>query len=277
MNKKRKETIILFIIIVIIPAVIYFTAQINNIVCAHTFSDDNSALLLGIIEEYKQELSLIKNNVDSNFTLSKLHVYNILDQSYVSRIANQFYPTESRTNGVLTKSFNNLNELFLSNTETGNNSKSSTDAIKTETNNINPLLDKCKKIFLVDQLTNNNSTFNALIIKSLLDSSLKFYESGINSDSSGNVISIGNNVYYQNALGLANRSDQLLHQMDESQFQNNATKMNLFKELQMNLDTFNNFIKNTENYNKIIVLIHMNIHPDLSKIIQFEINFIILF
>jgi len=93
---------------------------------------------------------------------------------------------------------------------------------------------------------------------------------GINSDSSGNVISIKNNVYYQNALGLANRSDQLLHQMDESQFQNNATKMNLFKELQKDLDTFNNFIKNTENYNKIMVLIHMNIHPDLQKLFNLK-------
>jgi hypothetical protein len=270
MNKKRKETIILFIIIVLIPSIIYFTSQLNTIVCAHTFSDDNVASLLGIIEEYKQELDFIKNNIDSNFTSSKLHVSNVLDQSYVSRIANQFYPTESRTNGVLTKSLNNLNGLFSGNTERDNNSISSTDAIKTETNNINSLLDNCKKIFVVDQLTNNNNTINALIIKNLLDSSLKFYGLGINTDTSGNVVSIKNNVYYQNALGLANRSDQLLNQIDKNQFQNNVTKMNLFNGLQKDLIAFDNFINKTENYNKIMILTHVNIHPNLQKLFNLK-------
>ncbi|HEY0579949.1 MAG TPA: hypothetical protein VGC75_04515, partial [Candidatus Nitrosocosmicus sp.] len=89
MNKKRKEIIILFCIVVVIPAVIYFTSPINKIVCAHTFSNDNAASLLGIMEEYKGELNLIRNNLDSNFTLSQLHANNVIDQGYIPRIANQ--------------------------------------------------------------------------------------------------------------------------------------------------------------------------------------------
>ena len=86
---KKKEIIVLFFIIVFIPTVVYITSQLNNIVCAHTFSDDGTASLLGTMEEYKAELNLIKSNVDSNFTLSKLHVDNVINQGYISRIANQ--------------------------------------------------------------------------------------------------------------------------------------------------------------------------------------------
>lgn len=267
MNKKAKGIIVLFFIVVFITAVIYFTSPLNKIVCAHTFSNDSAASLLGIIEEYKGELNLIKSNVDSNFTLSKLHVYNVLDQGYISRIANQIYPSESRDNGDLTKSFQDLNGLFFGITGTDKNS-TSVDEIKAETDNIDSLLDNCKRLFIDAHL--NNNTFNALTIKNLLDSSLRFYEYGINKDSNGNVVSVKNYAYYQTALGVANRSNQLLNQMDISQFQNDGTKANLFKYLHKNVNVFENHIKNTENYNKIMVLLHMNIHPNLIKLFNLK-------
>ncbi len=224
---------------------------------------------MSLIEEYKQDLYSIKNNVDSNFTLSLLHVNNALDQSYISRISNQIYPTESYNNGALTKSLNNLNELFSGSTAIGKDSKAGIDDIKKETNNINSLLDGCKNLFLGSN-SNKNNTIDALTIKNLLDSSLRYYESGLNMDSNGNIVSIKNNAYYQNALGLANRSAQLLNQMDTSQFQNNATKMNLFKELQKDFITYENYIKDKENHNIIMVLLHVNIHPNLIKLFNLK-------
>jgi hypothetical protein len=269
-KKKNKEIVVLFFIIVFIPAVVYFTSSLNKIVCAHTFSDDGTASLLGVMEEYKAELNLIKSNAVSNFTLSKLHVDNILDQGYISRIANQLYPEESRDNGDLTKSFNTLNKLVSGSTDRSkNNSASASNEIKAETDNIDSLLDNCKKLFIDNQIDNNN-TVDALTIKSLLDSSLRFYESGMNIDSSGNAESVKNYVYYQNALGIANKSNQLLNQMDVNQFQNDATKANLFRDLQKSLNSYENYIKNTENYNKIMVLLHMNIHPNLIKLFNLK-------
>ena len=58
--------------------------------------------------------------------------------------------------------------------------------------------------------------------------------------------------------------------MDINQFQNDATKANLFKDLQKNVNVFENYIKNTENYNKIMVLLHMNIHPGLIKLFNLK-------
>jgi hypothetical protein len=255
---------------VFIPSVVYFTSSLNKIVCAHTFSDDGTASLLGTMEEYKAELNLIKSNAVSNFTLSKLHVGNVLDQGYISRIANQLYPEESRDNGDLTKSFNTLNKLVSgSNDGSKNNSASDVNEIKAETENIDSLLDNCKKLFIDNQMDNNN-TVAALTIKNLLDSSLRFYESGINIGSNGNAESFKNYVYYQNALGIANKSNQLLNQMDVNQFQNDATKVNLFRDLQKSLASYENYIHNTENYNKIMVLLHMNIHPNLIKLFNLK-------
>jgi hypothetical protein len=269
-KKKNKEIVVLFFIIVFIPAVVYFTSSFNKIVCAHTFSDDGTASLLGTMEEYKAELNLIKSNVDSNFTLSKLHVDNVQDQGYISRIANQLYPEESRNNGDLTKSFNDLNKLVSGSTDgSKNNSASAGMEIKAETDNIDSLLDNCKKLF-IDNDINNNNTVNALTIKNLIDSSLRFYEGGINKDSNGNVGSVKDYVYYQNALGIANKSNQLLNQMDASQFQNDPTKANLFRELQKSLNSYENYIKNTENYNKIMVLLHTDIHPNLIKLFNLK-------
>ena len=242
--------------------------QLNKIVCAHTFSDDGTASLLGTMEEYKAELNLIKSNADSNFTLSKLHVDNVLNQGYISRIANQLYPEESRDNGDLTKSFNSLNKLVSGSTDKSKDSVP-VDEIKAETDNIDSLLDNCKKLFIDNQI-NNNNTVDALTIKNLLDSSLRFYELGINKDSNGNIVSVKNHVYYQNAFGVANKSNQLWNKMDVNQFQNDATKVNLFREMQKSLYIYENYIKNTENYNKIMVLLHMNIHPNLMKLFNLK-------
>ncbi len=267
MNKKRKEIIVLFFIIVVIPAVIYFTSPINKIVCAHTFSNDDTASLLGIMEEYKEELNLIKNNLDSNFILSQLHANNVIDQGYIPRIANQIYSTESRKGGDLTNSFNNL-EGDLSSMHTNNNSLT-INSIRTQTGAINSILDNCKKLF-VDSHVNDNNTISALTINNLLDSSLRYYESGTNRDSNGNVISIKNPVYYQNAVGFANRSIQLLNQTDTSQFQHNGANVSLFKNLQNYFVIFENYIDNTENYNKIMVLLHIKIKANLQKLFNLK-------
>jgi hypothetical protein len=268
LNEKRKEIMVLICIIVVIPAVIYFTSPINKIVCAHTFSNDNDASLLSIMEEYKEELNLIRNNLDSNFTLSHLHANNVIDQGCIPRIANQIYSTESPKGGDLTNSFNNL-EGELSNMYTNNNSLT-INAIRTQTGAINSILDNCKKLF-VDSHVNDNSTINALTINNLLDSSLRYYESGTNRDSNGNVISIKNPVYYQNAVGFANRSIQLLNQIDTSQFQQNgAANVSLFKNLQNNFVIFENYIDHTENFNKIMVLLHIQIKANLQKLFNLK-------
>ena len=269
MNNKRKEIIVLICIVVVIPTVIYFTSPINKIVCAHTFSNDNAASLLSIMEEYKEELNLIRNNLDSNFTLSHLHANNVIDQGYIPRIANQIYSTESPKGGDLTNSFNNL-EGDLSNMYTNNNSLA-INAIRTQTGAINSIVDNCKKLF-VDSHVNDNNTINALTINNLLDSSLRYYESGTNRDSNGNVISIKNPIYYQNAVGFANRSVQLLNQMDTNQFQQNgaAADMSLFKNLQNYFVIFENYIDHTQNYNKIMVLLHIQIKANLQKLFNLK-------
>lgn len=76
--------------------------------------------------------------------------------------------------------------------------------------------------------------------------------------------------YYQKALVLANKLNQLLNQLDKSQFQNNTTKMSIFKELQEDFITFEKHITGKENYDDFMVLLHMYIHPNLIKLFDLK-------
>ena len=165
------------------------------------FSTDDTTSLVGVMEEYGVKLNSIKNNIDTNSTLPRLRLDNILNQSYASRIANHIYNTESIGSGDLTKSLNNSKGLFSSIADTDNEHHKEDDVIKTETNNINSLLDGCKKLFVDSDITNNNA-FNALVAENLLDSALRYHQSGIKVDSNGKVVSAINSVSYQNGSGV---------------------------------------------------------------------------
>ncbi len=77
-------------------------------------------------------------------------------------------------------------------------------------------------------------------------------------------------IITKKALGFANRSNQLLNQMDKSQFQNNTTKMIIFKESQADFITFEEHIEGKENYNDFMVLLHMGIHPNFTKLFDLK-------
>lgn len=269
MKKKKNESIILLIVVVIIPSLIYFVffSQRNNIVCAHTFTDDATSTLLGTMEEYKQELNSINKNIDSNITLSHLYLKDISDQAYITRIANYFYPNESKSNGGdLTNSFNRLNSLFSLNMM----NKSIIKDVKDETSKSALLLDECKQYFFDKDLTKNN-TISALTINNLVDSVLRSYELGTIKDANQNVLSIKDKVDYQNAIDLTNKSKYLLiNGVDKSQFSNDPTKMDLFKNLKDNFDTLESYIKNNENYNKVMILVHMDIKSNLQKLFNLK-------
>jgi hypothetical protein len=267
---KKKENMVFLFILVIIPLIVYFTSPANRMVCAHTFSDDDTALLLGVMEEYKEEIHLIKNNINSNLTLSKLHADNIVDQAYITRMANLFYPEEYHATGALTKSFTKMNGLLNSSNDGARlNSTMFAKAVGNEISNMDSLLDDCKNLFLADHLVRNN-TIIALTINHLLDSSLRYYETGLKMDTNGNVLSIKNIVDYQNSQGLANSSNGLLNQIDMSQFQNNQSKSLSFMVLKDNLANYGKLIDNKENYNKIMVLLHVDIKSNLQKLFNLK-------
>ena len=72
------------------------------------------------------------------------------------------------------------------------------------------------------------------------------------------------------ALGFANRSNQLLNQMDKSQFQNDGTKMIIFKELQADFITFEEHMEGKEKHNDLMVLLHRDTHPNLIELFDLD-------
>ena len=49
-----------------------------------------------------------------------------------------------------------------------------------------------------------------------------------------------------------------------------AANVSLFKNLQNNFVIFENYIDNTENYNKIMVLLHIQIKANLQKLFNLK-------
>ncbi len=64
MNKDKRYYSFVFYCCSYIPiTVIYFTSPIYKLVCAYTFSDDNTASLLSVMEKYKEGLKSTRNNL----------------------------------------------------------------------------------------------------------------------------------------------------------------------------------------------------------------------
>lgn len=58
--------------------------------------------------------------------------------------------------------------------------------------------------------------------------------------------------------------------MDKSQFQNNPTKVNTFKQLQADSITFEKHIEGKEKYNDFMVLLRMDTHSNLIKLFDLK-------
>lgn len=266
---KRLEILLLVIFIVIIPSSIYFIFfnQRVNFVCAHTFSDDSTATLLSIIEEYKQKLNLVNHDLNSkNLTMANLNLKDIYDQAYIQRIANYFYPNEAKSNGDLTKSYNEM-VTMLSNKSLTNNE---IIQAKSRANSSMNLLDECKKYFIDRDLTKNN-TITSLTVNNILDSSFRYYDLATSKDSNGNVLSIKNPVDYQNSIALGNLSKKIMDQdIDKAKFSGNSNQMSLYNNLLKYLDTYVSFVKNKENYNKVMIVLHIDIKATMQKLFNLK-------
>lgn len=266
---KRLEILLLGIFIVVIPSSIYFTFfnQRNNFVCAHTFSDDSTASLLSIIEEYKEKLNLVNYDLNSkNLTLANMNLKDMYEQAYIQRIANYFYPNEIKNNGDLSNLYNKL-VMLLSNTSLTNDVVN--EAKSQASNSIN-LLDECKKFFIDRDLTKNN-TITALTVNNILDSSFRYYDSAMLWDSNRNILSIKKPIDFQNSIALGNLSKTIITQdIDKTQFSNNPDKLSLYNNLIKYLDTYVSFIKNKENYNKVMIVLHIDIKATMQKLFNLK-------
>jgi hypothetical protein len=267
---------------------------------AHNFSPDESAHFLTLVDKIKVESELAANSTGNNSKSSaQLHANNAL-LNYDSHTKDEIAERNERIANELEDTLNQL----LEEVKTQTDQSQLTDTAET----IAAILEEAITTRIdVEQL--NNSTIQALVLASIVDTALQNYgdaynvgfdltnmsnlinetttnetttTNGHNNHASTN-ISIHSNIvnltYYESALAFSNNAlekydnDISTASLPLSEENNTTNSQNYLKKLENGLIEFNNAIKNKENPIKVMEIVHTQIHPNLQILFNLKINY----
>lgn len=293
-KKNNNITILLTSFTIIIGSVNLFSFQ-NSF--AHNFSPDESAHFLTIVDKIKVESELAANNTGNNNNSSaQLHANNAL-LNYDSHTKDELGERNERIANELDDTLNQLLE------ESQTDQSQLTDTAET----IAAILDEAISARIdVEQV--NNSTIQALVLASIVDTALQNYGdaynvgfdltnmSNLNKETSTNETTttnghtdhtstntsihsdIVNHTNYESALAFSNtalekyKNDIATDSLPISEENNTINSQNYLKKLENGLTEFNNAIKNKENPMKVMEIVHTQIHPNLQILFNLKIE-----
>jgi hypothetical protein len=292
-KKNNNITILLTSFTIIIGSVNLFSFQ-NSF--AHNFSPDESAHFLTIVDKIKVESELAANNTGNNNSSAQLHANNAL-LNYDSHTKDELGERNERIANELDDTLNQLLE------ESQTDQSQLTDTAET----IAAILDEAISARIdVEQV--NNSTIQALVLASIVDTALQNYGdayhvgfdltnmSNLNKETSTNETTttnghtdhtstntsihsdIVNHTNYESALAFSNtalekyKNDIATDSLPISEENNTINSQNYLKNLENGLTEFNNAIKNKENPMKVMEIVHTQIHPNLQILFNLKIE-----
>jgi len=291
-KKNNNITILLTSFTIIIGSVNLFSFQ-NSF--AHNFSPDESAHFLTIVDKIKVESELAANST-GNLSSAQLHANNALI-NYDSHTKDELGERNERIANELDDTLNQLLE------ESQTDQSQLTDTAET----IAAILDEAISARIdVEQV--NNSTIQALVLASIVDTALQNYGdayhvgfdltnmSNLNKETSTNETTtsnghtdhtstntsihsdIVNHTNYESALAFSNtalekyKNDIATDSLPISEENNTINSQNYLKKLENGLTEFNNAIKNKENPMKVMEIVHTQIHPNLQILFNLKIE-----
>ena len=295
-KKNNIIAILLTSITIIISSVNLFSFEKSF---AHNFSPDESAHFLTLVDKIKVESELVANSTGiNNSSSAQQHANNALF-NYDSHTKDEIAERNERIANELDDILNQLLEEAKSQTDQSQltNTVETIDAILEEA--ISTRID-------VEQL--NNSTIQALVLASIVDTALQNYgeaynvgfdltnmsnlinetttnetttTNGHNNHASTN-ISIHSNIVnltnYESALAFSNNTLEKYNNeistasLPSSEENNTTNSQNYLKKLENGLSEFNNAIKNKENPMKVMEIVHTQIHPNLQILFNLKIS-----
>lgn len=292
-KKNNNITILLTSFTIIIGSVNLFSFQ-NSF--AHNFSPDESAHFLTIVDKIKVESELAANNTGNNNSSAQLHANNAL-LNYDSHTKDELGERNERIANELDDTLNQLLE------ESQTDQSQLTDTAET----IAAILDEAISARIdVEQV--NNSTIQALVLASIVDTALQNYGdayhvgfdltnmSNLNKETSTNETTttnghtdhtstntsihsdIVNHTNYESALAFSNtalekyKNDIATDSLPISEENNTINSQNYLKNLENGLTEYNNAIKNKENPMKVMEIVHTQIHPNLQILFNLKIE-----
>src|SRR5215218_11334805 len=269
MKPKKLIFIILLLSIAVISTTIFSSSK--NIAYAHTFSGDENASFLTLIEEISTISHLIEEELINNATLA---------QRFAEHISQLVTPENfkeiSEKNKLVAKSLNeSLADLENSFHFTN---KIIPSEIKDKIKNLDDILGEVVSVRIEnEQLTNN--TVNALVLNDLIGKALQSYDKalGIKSDEhseeheSENIkendgqdikVKIVNQVEYQIAQALFNKSIEKFNELKPLITSNMS---NLSTTLESSLVQLRNAVDNKESFEVIDDIIDRQVTPHLES------------
>jgi hypothetical protein len=279
----------------------------NQQAFAHTFSGDESASFLALVESMRSELDLVQSNFASNATVAEehaAHAHEHLDQDVIDEIS-------ERNERLATELPAALEDLHFS------LANSTAQQVQTKIQDINDLLGETVTV-RVDSEQRNNSTVWALVIANMADGVLAHYseaygigteegeehghgdESGNMTDdgsmtdgmemtetsstdnmthdemegssgnmSGGNATTIVNEIHYQSAQGLANRTQALFNDQVKPLAPANSTEA--IADLEAGLEHLKQAINERAPLADVEVIVHSEVHPNLQSAFNLQV------
>lgn len=270
--KKIRITILLPIFVIISIGIGSYSLE-NSF--AHNFSPDESAHFLTIVEKIKVESALAANSAggNSNQSSAQIHANSAL-QSYDSHTKDEL---SERNERIATELDDTLNTLLVQ-VKSQTNKSQLDNTVET----INAILEEATST-RVDEEQLNNSTIQALVFASIVDTALQNYGDAYNvgidltnaanmhksmaatDDTVSSQSGLLNFSNYESALGFSDKAlDKYYNEISSSLAEKNTKTQDYLKKLENGLLELNNAINNKENPMKVMKIVHTNIHPNLQ-------------
>lgn len=241
---------------------------------AHNFSPDESAHFLTIVEKIKVESALAANSAggNSNQSSAQIHANSAL-QSYDSHTKDEL---SERNERIATELDDTLNTLLVQ-VKSQTNKSQLDNTVET----INAILEEATST-RIDEEQLNNSTIQALVFASIVDTALQNYGDAYNvgidltnaanmhksmaaTDDTVSQSGLLNFSNYESALGFSDKAlDKYYNEISSSLAEKNTKTQDYLKKLENGLSELNNAINNKENPMKVMKIVHTNIHPNLQ-------------
>lgn len=264
---------------------------------AHNFSPDESAHFLTIVDKIKVESELAANSTGNNSS-AQLHANNAL-LNYDSHTKDELGERNERIANELDDTLNQLLEQAKSQTD----QSQLTDTVET----INAILEEAITV-RIDEEQLNNSTIQALVLASVVDTALQNYGDAYNvgfdltnmsnmkkesttndtaatnghsdhvSTNASTHYNLVNFTNYESALAFSNNAlEKYKNEMSTSspplsEENNTNDSQSYLAKLENGLTEFNNAIKNKENPMKVMEIVHTQIHPNLQILFNLKIE-----
>jgi hypothetical protein len=258
-----------------IPGVILlvaFNLNANNLIFGHTFSGDESASFLTIVEMIKIESQLAEKELTSNVTIAKEHAEHTTEHL----TANDTKEINERNPRLATE----LNNTLIDFVNTFESESPSETVVKDKVSNISDVLSEVVSA-RIDKEQLNNVTVKALVVNDLVGESLEHYGSALGMDenshdenktsasnttenASNKSVEIVNDADYQSAQGAISRAIDMYNEIKPNENTNSTELGNSLSSLKDKIDSKGAF-------DEIDKIVDEKITPLLNDI--FKLNF----